>query len=121
MAKSGTHNQKASVVMPDTSFNKATTPWASQHDVEGTNIDAYIDGIGEWATVARVVPAEGINPQEIAEQIVRAVNSYEKQQAMLAEMVMTLKLFLECEGITWEAEHDAEILINRFEAMTKAA
>jgi len=99
--------------------NKATTPWACQHSDDASAIDAYIEGVGEWATIARTQPVDGVNPQEIAEQIIRAVNLYEKQQSMLAEMVMTLKLCLECEGITWEAEHDAEILINRFEAMKK--
>lgn len=98
---------------------KVTTPWASHPDKEGTAIDAYIEGVGEWTTIARAVPAEGVDPKEVAEKIIRAVNSYDKQQAMLAEMVMTLKLCLECDGITWEAEHDAEILINRFEALKK--
>jgi hypothetical protein len=116
---SKTTNQTAAA--PVKASSKATTPWACQHRDDGSVIDAYIEGVGEWATIAQTLPVEGTNPKDVAEQIIRAVNSYEKQQSMLAEMVMTLKLCLECDGITWEAEHDAEILINRFEAMNKAA
>lgn len=94
-------------------------PWAIHNQKDGSNIDAYIDAIGEWATIARTMPVEGVNPQEVAEQIIHAVNNYEKQEAMLGEMVMTMKLFLECDGISWEAEHDADILLRRYESMKK--
>ncbi len=100
---------------------KATTPWACQHSAEGSSIDAYLESTGEWTTIARIPASADINPKEIAEQIVRAVNSYEKNHSMMSEMVEALKLCLECEGITWEAEHDADIMIDRFEALQKQA
>lgn len=32
---------------------------------------------------------------------------------LIKQMADTLELMLECEGLTWEAEHEAEILIAR--------
>lgn len=98
---------------------KPVSSWACQSTQDGVAIDAYIDAMGEWATVARVKSVDGVDAQAIAEQIVQSANGYEKQQALMAEMVMTMKMFLECKGISWEAEHDAEILIHRYETMNK--
>lgn len=92
----------------------ATTPWACRRQKDGAAIDAYIEGLGEWATVATTVPVATLDPQAVAEQIIRAVNAYENDQELLNEMAAALELCLACDGISWEAEHDAEITLNRY-------
>jgi hypothetical protein len=37
-----------------------------------------------------------------------------KYQETIRELVDALELCLECDGLTWEAEREADILVNRY-------
>jgi len=100
--------------------SSATTPWACHHsNNDGWNIDAYVKVLGEWTTIAHALPVAGVDAKAVAEQIVRAVNKYEKHQELMDEMAAALTLCLECKSLPWEAEHDAEIILSRYQELKK--
>jgi hypothetical protein len=43
--------------------------------------------------------------------------SAEKYRSAIRELVAALELCLECDGLSWEAEREADILIARYKGM----
>ncbi len=88
-------------------------PWNAVHRRDCSLIEAYVEGLGDWQTVAEVRPTGHIDVEETANFIVRAVNDYQLNNEFIDELVAALELCLESKGLTWEAEHEADVLIRR--------
>ncbi len=50
---------------------------------------------------------------------IKKQNTAEKVEDAMAELIAALELCLQCEGLTWEAEHDAEIVVSRAKRLLK--
>ena len=91
----------------------AVAPWSTKHEATRSTIEAYVEITGDWETVAEVNDDAGIDAEATANFIARVVNEHEKQKELISQMVAALELCLECKGMTWEAEHDASIALQR--------
>ena len=93
-------------------------PWSCNHYPERSEIVAYLPGTGKHEVIADVRDGVGIEAEVVAGLIARAVNSYEKNHDMIVQMTAALELCLECEEcLTWDAEHEAQSLLNRVKMM----
>ncbi len=91
----------------------APTPWRVTHGKESSTIEAYVKATERWEMIGTIRQAEHIDHKANADFIVRAVNDDEKHKALIAEMLYALELCLECEGLSWAAEFDAHIVVER--------
>ena len=93
-------------------------PWSCNHYPDYSEIEAYIPITGEWEIVASIHDAKGVDAEVMAGLIARAVNGYEKHLDMISQMVAALELCLGCEAcLSWEAEHEAQVMLNRAREM----
>ena len=93
-------------------------PWSCNHYPTYSEIEAYIPITGDWEIVADIHDTKGVDAEVLAGLITRAVNSYEKNHDMIAQMTAALELCLECdECLSWEAEHEAQALVRRAEKL----
>jgi hypothetical protein len=88
-------------------------PWACVHHTDHSEIEAYVMAKGDWETVAEVKQTAYLDAVETATFIAKVVNEYEQNQKLVADLVSALELCLKCDGLTWEAEQEAEIVITR--------
>lgn len=88
-------------------------PWNALHRRDCSVIEAYVECAGDWETVAEVRPTGHIDVEATANYIVRAVNDYGFNRPFIDELVAALEMCLECDGLTWEAEHEADVLVRR--------
>lgn len=95
-------------------------PWACHHSTTGSNIDAYIETCNEWMTVATSSLNDKFDAQAIAEHIVSTINNQEDYLQIMEEMASALEACLENERLGWSAEHDGEIILNRYRTLIKA-
>jgi hypothetical protein len=89
-------------------------PWSCNHYPTYSEIEAYIPITGDWEIIADIHDTKGVDAEILAGLIARAVNSYEKIHDMIAQMTVAIELCLECSDcLTWEAEHEAQSVLNR--------
>jgi hypothetical protein len=89
-------------------------PWSCNHYPTFSEIEAYLPITGNWEIIADIHDTKGVDAEIIAGLITRAVNSYEKSQETIIQMMAAIELCLECSDcLTWEAEHDAQAVLNR--------
>lgn len=89
-------------------------PWSSNHYPAHSEVVAYVPITGEWEIVADIHNARGLDAEILAGLIARAVNSFVNNNDMIAQMTVALELCLECDDcLSWEAEHEAQALLNR--------
>jgi hypothetical protein len=93
----------------------AISPWSCRRQPDGAVvvIEAYVEAAGDWQPIAVVKQTAFIDAERTAAFIAKAVNDYGSNRTLIAEMAAALTLCLKCSGLTWEAEHEAEILIAR--------
>src|SRR5580693_7263001 len=83
-------------------------PWSCNHHPTFSEIEAYIPITGNFEIIADIHDTRGVDAETVAGLITRAVNNYEKNHDVIAQMAYAIELCLECrEGLSWEAEHDA--------------
>lgn len=75
-------------------------------------IEGYFPALGNWVVMAEAHDTPQLSASDVAKLIVGAINRKE-QNDVFDELVAALKLCLECDGLSWEAEHDAEIALRR--------
>jgi hypothetical protein len=93
-------------------------PWSCNHYPTYSEIEAYLPITGDWEIVADIHDTKGIDAEILAGLIARAVNSFEKNHDMITQLMAALEMCLECDGcLTWEAEHEAQALVNRARRM----
>ncbi|HUY67998.1 MAG TPA: hypothetical protein VMV79_01695 [Alphaproteobacteria bacterium] len=101
--------------MPRPSSKKtafAAAPWSCAQRADGVwEIEATSPASGRREVIAEIRPAKGLPPPRLAAFIVEAVNDMPKRACLIEEMRLALEMCLECEGLDWSAEHDAEIVL----------
>ena len=91
-----------------------TMPWSCNHHPTFSEIEAYIPITGDFEIIADIHDTRGVDAEVVAGLITRAVNDYERNHDMIAQMTYAIELCLECrEGLSWEAEHDADIVFRK--------
>ncbi len=91
-------------------------PWSCNHFAERSEIEAYVEGTGRREIIAEIKETAGVDAELVAGFIARAVNDYEKNQTLMRQMIAALEQCLTC-NLSWEAEHEADILVRRAEEM----
>lgn len=90
-------------------------PWSCKHQADHSEIEAYVAARGEWETIAVIREAAGVDAEVLSGFIVRVVNNYERNRDLIVQMALALELCITCDGkLTWEAEHEAQVVLNRF-------
>lgn len=93
-------------------------PWVCAHRAESSEIRVYTPITGDWETIASIHDAKGIDAEATAEFVVGAINNYSRMQELVRETVAALENCLDCgERLTWEAEHDAQVVLMRAKKM----
>jgi hypothetical protein len=93
-------------------------PWSCNHFPTFSEIEAYLPITGSWEIIADIHDTRGVDAEILASLITRSVNGYEKSREMIAQMIEAIELCLECsEGLTWEAEHEAQVVLGRAKGM----
>lgn len=93
-------------------------PWSCNHYPTFSEIEAYLPITGNWEIVADIHDTRGVDAEIIANLITRAVNGYEKSGDMITQMAAAIELCLECSScLTWEAEHEAQVILRRVRQM----
>ena len=91
-------------------------PWSCNHHPTFSEIEAYIPITGNFEIIADIHDTRGVDAEIVAGLITRAVNSYEKNHDVITQMTGALELCLQCcEGLSWEAEHDADAILRKLE------
>ncbi len=92
--------------------------WSCNHYPAYSEIVAYIPITRDFEIVADIHDTKGVDAEVVAGLITRAVNGYEKQLDMIAQMTAAIELCLSCdECLTWEAEHEAQAVLKRAREM----
>jgi hypothetical protein len=89
------------------------TPWSFTYASGCFAIEAYCVASGKRQVIAEVPASAGLNPESVAAFIVTAVNDYDRARELIRHMADALENCIACKGITWEAEHDGDIMIRR--------
>jgi hypothetical protein len=74
-------------------------------------MNVYSMASGKREIIAETHQTSGGTAEAIAEFIVRAINDIDKREHPIKEMAEALEICLECEGLNWSAEHDAEVVL----------
>jgi hypothetical protein len=88
-------------------------PWSCNHLSTRSQIVAYNKAVSQRVIIAETFEMPSYTAQELAEFIIASINNIEKRENLIDEMASALELCLECGGLNWAAEHDAEISLRR--------
>lgn len=88
-------------------------PWSCRDGEGGIEIEAYNEETGDWVVIAKTVPAPGIDPKPNADFLLRAVNNYDRDRQVIAELISALEMCIGCDKLSWEAEQEASIVLAR--------
>jgi|GEM_PF-4667716 len=89
-------------------------PWSCNHYPNFSEIEAYLPITGDFEIIADVHDSKGVDAEVVAVLITRAVNSYDKNRDTIEQMAAAIELCLGCrERLSWEAEHEAQTILNR--------
>ena len=93
----------------------AIEPWryCLLDDRQTAVIEAYVEAAGERLVIARVLQSRSIDADRTARFITEAVNAQHAHDTTVAELCSALDLCLECDGLSWEAELEAEAAVRR--------
>jgi hypothetical protein len=89
------------------------TPWICVHHTDRSEIKAHVEYTGQQEVIAIIAKAKGINAEALAEFITRLINEHENNQNQMREAIAALELCLESDGLSWEAEQAADVIIRR--------
>lgn len=76
-------------------------------------VEAYSPTLRGWTVVAEARATPELTAQDIAALIIRAVNGDKESEKVITELMGALETCLDCDGLNWAAEHDAEIVLER--------
>jgi hypothetical protein len=110
-----TKKQKLEVVEATAKFKGLHNlePWSCVHHGDRSEIEAYVMAKGDWTVIAEVRDTPHIKAEEMANYIAKAANDFDQNRQLIEELMGALELCLECDGITWEAEQEAEVALKR--------
>ncbi len=87
-------------------------PWTCKHYPDRSEIEAYLPG-RDWETIAEIPANPGVDAELIAEFVARTINGTEKSHDLLGQAAYALELCLAGGNITWEAEQEARVVLQR--------
>ncbi len=99
--------------------SSSPTRWICKHNVESSDIEAYSFTTGSLQIIASTRKAKNIDARQNAEYIIQAVNNYDKNLALISELICALDMCLANERLTWEAEQEAEIVVARAKRISR--
>ena len=88
-------------------------PWTYRPVPGGMAVEAYVEAAGDWEMVAEIRQTAFIDAEITARFIAKAVNERERNRELVGDLAAALELCLKVPGLTWEAEHEAEIVLAR--------
>lgn len=91
-------------------------PWSALRRAGRNVVEAYVDASRTWVRLVEVIPSEHVHARATADFIIQALMAYDKNRALIASMIGALEICLDCKTLSWEAEHDAEIVLRRAKA-----
>ena len=94
----------------ETALAVVAVPWRQRQG--SALVEAYSPALKGWAVVAEGKDTAEFGP-DVAALIVGAVNSGKDNEDVRAELVAALETCLECEGLDFAAEHDAEVALRK--------
>jgi hypothetical protein len=94
-------------------LRSSLTQWSCRHFRTYSEVEAYNIASGTRQIVAEVIASKDINVESVAEGIATAANNYDSSRKLIRHMADALEKCLACKGISWEAEHDGDIMIRR--------
>ncbi|HEX4078302.1 MAG TPA: hypothetical protein VHX61_05435 [Rhizomicrobium sp.] len=91
----------------------AIEPWRYRvlDDSQTAVIEAYVEAAGTREEIARILQSRWIDAERTARFITDAVNAQHEHHAMVMELCSALELCLASDGLTWEAEFEAEAAV----------
>ena len=93
---------------------KASTklqPWSCIHQPDKSQVAVYNKTTGKYEIIFETRATASHSAETIAEFVTRTVNSLIQRETVINEMRAALELCLECDGLSWAAEHDADIAL----------
>jgi hypothetical protein len=90
-------------------------PWTARHHNDHSEIEAYIEGAGDWATLTQICDGAGIDAEHTANFIVRAVNASAAHRHLISELMAALKICLETGNLGWKTEYAVELAMRKAE------
>jgi hypothetical protein len=113
MSKTKNSKIKKSEIRAAALSNYVIQPWSCNHQPGKSQIAAYNKEIGQRVIIAETCETPGLTAEGMAEFIIASINSLEKRENLIDQMESALEICLECGGLNWAAEHDAEIVLRR--------
>ena len=92
---------------------RETPAWSALRLAGGATIEAYFEQGQAWQPIAECLAAPRADRKATAKFILRAIEHHQSTRLLVPEAVAALELCLECQGLSWAAEHDAEIVLAR--------
>jgi hypothetical protein len=94
-------------------------PWVARHRNDHSEIEAYVEAVGNWTVLTAVSDAEGVDAEATADFIIRAVNAYDLNRALIGELAASLRSCLDKGTGNWQTAYDAEIAIRKAEQLIR--
>ena len=93
----------------------ALEPWGYRvsEDRKTAVVEAYVETAGARQDIAHIPQSRWIDAEATAQYIAGAVNALHNHDATVGELCAALELCLESNGLTWEAEFEAEGALRR--------
>lgn len=101
--------------------DKPVPSWSALRRAGEGTIEAYIETSRAWEPIVEIT-AIGLVAKDrraTASLIIDALDRYQRNRVLIPHMIAALELCLECEGLSWAAEHDAEIVLKRAKALCR--
>jgi hypothetical protein len=89
-------------------------PWSCNHHPTFSEIEAYLPITANFEIIVDIHNSKGVDAEVVTGLITRAVNAYPRNEEMIRQMAAALELCLDCaDGLSWEAEHEAEAVLKK--------
>ena len=95
----------------------AVAPWTARHQNDCSEIDVYAEAAGNWITLTEIHDTAFVDAERTSNFIVRAVNAYDANRALIGELAGMLRRCLASGRFDVKVEDSAELLIRKVEAM----
>jgi hypothetical protein len=94
-------------------------PWVARHRRDRSEIEAYVEAVGDWTILTEIGDAAGVDAEATAEFIVRAVNAYDVNRALIGALASALRTCLDSGESGWQTRYDAEIAVRKAEQLIR--
>ena len=101
--------------------DKPVPNWSALRRAGEGTIEAYIEASRTWEPIVEITAIGFVakDRRATASLIIDALDRYQRNRVLIPHMIAALELCLECEELSWAAEHDAEIVLKRAKAMCR--